>query len=186
MGLGSNAGNRPRLIDDAVERLHALGTGVVRSPLYETAPVGGPPQGDFLNAVAVFDTDVPAPDLLDALLAIEGDFGRVRGERWGPRIIDLDLLLYGDEVIDGVGITVPHPRMADRRFVIEPLLDVWPDATLPDGRPVAALRAGVADQQVAPFDESFSGRASWVAVAVVIAGATAIWWLFDWVTGLMR
>lgn len=191
IGLGSNLGDRAQLIDEAVGRIAALGTVVARSALYETAPVGGPEQGPFLNAVVLLDTDLAPRPLLDELLAAEKAMGRERTERWGPRLIDLDLLLYGDATIDEPGLTLPHPRLTERRFVLDPLLEVWPDASLPDGRGLAELRDAVAHQAVTrfstpdPTEVTFSPSHSWLVFLVVILGATAIWWLVDWLTSLL-
>jgi 2-amino-4-hydroxy-6-hydroxymethyldihydropteridine diphosphokinase len=121
---------------------------VATSSIYETAPVGGPDQGAYLNAVAVVETDLAPRRLLDVMLDVERRMGRVRRERWGPRTIDLDLLLHGDSAVDEPGLTVPHPRLTERRFALEPLLEVWPEATLPDGRPLADFLEAVADQDV--------------------------------------
>jgi 2-amino-4-hydroxy-6-hydroxymethyldihydropteridine diphosphokinase len=141
IGLGSNLGDRLANLSDAVGRLARTdGVTVTRvSRIYETAPVG-PPQSDYLNAVAEVRTSLPARVLLEALLAIEADLGRVRGERWGPRIIDLDLLTYGRDEIDEPGLTVPHPRMHERAFVLVPLLELEADPLLPGGRRIASLR----------------------------------------------
>jgi 2-amino-4-hydroxy-6-hydroxymethyldihydropteridine diphosphokinase len=148
VGLGSNVGDRRAHLSRAVAAMEWLGTRLDVSSLYESTPVGGPPQGDFLNAVAVVDTPRSAAGLLAGLLEIEREAGRVRRERWGPRILDLDLLLHGDERVDEPGLTVPHPRMQRRRFVLEPLAEVWPEATLPDGTDIVALLDQVRDQEV--------------------------------------
>jgi 2-amino-4-hydroxy-6-hydroxymethyldihydropteridine diphosphokinase len=93
--------------------------------------------------VCAVDTNVPPRELLDRMLAIERTLGRVRsGPRFGPRTIDLDLLLYGDEIVDEPGLIVPHPRLAERRFVLEPLVELDPELTLPDGRRVEDLLGG--------------------------------------------
>ena len=118
------------------------------SPLYETDPVGPVDQEPFYNAVAVLDTDLDAESLLAALLAIEKSLGRVRGQRWGPRTIDLDLILHGDSVVRTLEVSVPHPRYRERRFVLEPLVAAWPEGRDPDGTSVSELLAGVADQDV--------------------------------------
>jgi 2-amino-4-hydroxy-6-hydroxymethyldihydropteridine diphosphokinase len=181
IGLGSNLGDRAAHLDAARRGLADLGTVVAVSPIYETAPVGGPDQGPYLNAVVVLDTDLPARRLLEACLAIEGAAGRERRERWGPRTLDLDLLLYGSETIDEPGLVVPHPRMRERRFVLAPLLDVWPDAALPDGTQLAGLLAAVADQEVRRRDGPESRR---MAVAMfLVAGILAVllWLAWDWV-----
>lgn len=119
--------------------LAVVGAVVGRSSVYETAPVGGPVQGSFLNAVVVIDTARSPMALLRELLAIERIEGRERRERWGPRTLDLDILLYGREAVDVPGLTVPHPRIQERRFVVEPLLEAWPGATFPDGSPITLL-----------------------------------------------
>ena len=149
IGLGSNLGDRRAQLAGAVRRLGAAGTVVAVSSLYETAPIGGPAQGPFLNAVAVVETGLTPRALLDLCLAVEREAGRRRRVRWGPRSLDLDLLLYDRAVVDEPGLQVPHPRLAARRFVLEPLVEAWPEAALPDGTPVADLLAGVADQEVA-------------------------------------
>jgi 2-amino-4-hydroxy-6-hydroxymethyldihydropteridine diphosphokinase len=138
LGLGSNLGDRSENLRRAVELLAARdGVTVVRtSNVYESDPVG-PPQPDFLNAVAEIDTTLSARGLLDACLGVEAELGRVRQERWGPRIIDIDLLVFGDEHIDEPDLTVPHPRMHERPFVLVPLAELAPDLELRDGRTVA-------------------------------------------------
>lgn len=191
IGLGSNLGDRAQRIEEAAGRIAALGTVVARSSLYETAPVGGPEQGPFLNAVVLLDTDLTPRRLLDELLAAETAMGRDRTERWGPRLIDLDLLLYGDATISERGLTVPHPRLTERRFVLEPLLEVWPEASMPDGRGLAEMSGAVAHQDVTQVsmpdatEAAFSPSHSWLVFLVVILGATAIWWLVDWLTSLL-
>lgn len=143
MGLGANLGNRERAIRSAVELLGAEpGIEVVAvSRLRETDPVGYLDQPRFLNGAAALETDLGAGELLARLLAVERRLGRERTgeERFGPRTIDLDLLLYGQEEIDAPGLTVPHPRLAERRFALEPLHELEPHLTLPDGRGVADL-----------------------------------------------
>lgn len=130
-----------------MDALGAIGRVVAVSSLWETAPVGDIPQRDYLNAVVVMDTLLGPRPLLDACLAIERDAGRERRERWGPRTLDLDLLLYGDAVVDAPGLTIPHPRMAERRFVLAPLAEVLPDAVIPGHGPVGGLLAAVAGQE---------------------------------------
>jgi 2-amino-4-hydroxy-6-hydroxymethyldihydropteridine diphosphokinase len=148
-GLGSNLGDRRSFLAAAVRGLAAGGKVVAVSSLYETAPVGGPPQGPFLNAAAVIDTGLSAPAVLDLCRALEREAGRRRRVRWGPRTLDMDLLLCGREVVNRPGLQVPHPRLAERRFALEPLAEAWPDAALPDGTPVSSLLAAVAEQEVA-------------------------------------
>jgi 2-amino-4-hydroxy-6-hydroxymethyldihydropteridine diphosphokinase len=143
VGLGANLGDREATIRRAVERLAAEpGIEVVAvSTLRETDPVGYADQPRFLNGAAAVETELSARELLERLLAVERELGRVRGEgpRYGPRAIDLDLLLFGDEVVDEAGLAVPHPRLAERRFVLEPLHELAPALRLPDGRAVREL-----------------------------------------------
>ena len=101
------------------------------SRLRETEPVGVVDQPPFLNGAVAIETALAPRDLLDLLLEIERSLGRVRGERWGPRTIDLDLLVYGDEVVDEPGLRVPHPRLHERRFALEPLAELEPELDLP-------------------------------------------------------
>lgn len=108
------------------------------SSVYETDPVG-PPQPDFLNAVAEVSTTLDAGELYRTLKEIEQVIGRRPGERWGPRIIDLDLLLYGDEVVDDRDLTVPHPEVTKRAFVLVPLAEVSPNARLPSGELISSI-----------------------------------------------
>ncbi len=149
IGLGSNLGDRAAHLLAAVAALEErVGDAVGVSPVYETAPVGGPDQGAYLNAVVVCDTELTPRQVLDELLGIEREQGRERRERWGPRTLDLDLLVYGNEAIDEPGLTVPHPRLAERRFVLEPLVAAWPDATLPGGAAICELLPAVGSQEV--------------------------------------
>ena len=144
VGLGANVGNRRENLDRAVELLGAEpGVRVFAvSSVRETDPVGYEDQPRFLNAACAVDTELGPRDLLERLLAIERALGRDRtGPRFGPRTIDLDLLLYGSETIDEPGLTVPHPRLAERLFVLEPLHELAPVLVLPDGRAVRDLIA---------------------------------------------
>ncbi len=143
VGLGANLGDREETIRRAVELLGAEpGIEVVAvSTLRETEPVGYAEQPPFLNGAVAVETELGPRELLDRLLSVERELGRARGEgpRFGPRTIDLDLLLYGDRVVDEAGLTVPHPRLAERRFALEPLHELDPSLRLPDGRAVLEL-----------------------------------------------
>jgi 2-amino-4-hydroxy-6-hydroxymethyldihydropteridine diphosphokinase len=143
VALGSNLGDREANLELALLRLDELGL-VACSTFVETDPVGVTDQPRFLNAVAELRTDVPPRELLEGLLAIERELGRDRSQetRWGQRTLDLDLLLYGDETIDEPGLTVPHPRLAERRFVLEPLHELDPYLVLPDGSRIADFLRG--------------------------------------------
>jgi 2-amino-4-hydroxy-6-hydroxymethyldihydropteridine diphosphokinase len=144
VGLGANVGNRRENLDRAVE-LMAADPGIrvlAVSSVRETDPVGYEDQPRFLNAACAVETGLGPRELLERLLAIERALGRERtGPRFGPRTIDLDLLLYGNETLDEPGLTVPHPRLAERLFVLEPLLELAPDLVLPDGRAIRDLVA---------------------------------------------
>jgi 2-amino-4-hydroxy-6-hydroxymethyldihydropteridine diphosphokinase len=146
VGLGANLGDRERTLREAVDALAAEdGVDVVAlSTLRETEPVGVGEQPLFLNGAAELETTLSAHELLDRLLAVEQRFGRVRvpGEH-GPRTLDLDLLLYGDASIQEPGLTVPHPRLHERRFVLEPLAELAPGLVVPGRGDVESLLTGV-------------------------------------------
>jgi 2-amino-4-hydroxy-6-hydroxymethyldihydropteridine diphosphokinase len=140
VGLGSNLGDREALIRRAAELIGARRL----SSLLETEPWGYADQPMFLNAVAEVDTPLEPRALLDLLLDVERRLGRERvGPRWGPRTIDLDLLLYGDRLIAEPGLVVPHPGLATRRFVLEPLAELAPTLKIPGNGTVQALLAGL-------------------------------------------
>ena len=146
VGLGSNMGDRERMLWSAV---HMLAFSpevevVAVSSVRETDPVGLADQPRFLNAAVALDTELEPRALLELLMAVERELGRTRdGPRFGPRTIDLDLLLYGDEVVDEPGLTVPHPRLHERRFVLEPLAELNDELTVPEKGAVQALLARV-------------------------------------------
>jgi 2-amino-4-hydroxy-6-hydroxymethyldihydropteridine diphosphokinase len=143
IGIGSNLGDREANLRKAVELLSEEdGIHVVAvSEIRETEPVGPVEQGPFLNGAVRIDTDLGPRELLERLLAVEQRLGRVRRERWGPRTIDLDLLLYGDAAVDEPSLTVPHPRLHERRFALEPLSDLAPSLEIPGKGPISALLA---------------------------------------------
>ncbi len=146
VGLGANLGDREATIRSALERL-AREPGmelVAVSSLRETAPVDYLDQPRFLNGAVMLETELPPRELLERLLGIERELGRTRGgERFGPRTIDLDLLVYGDQALDEPGLEVPHPRLHRRRFALEPLVELDPELRLPDGRQVREILAGL-------------------------------------------
>ena len=143
VGLGANLGDRERTLRRALELLaeRVEVTGV--SSFRDTAPVGYADQPRFLNAAARVETELSARELLGVLLEVERELGRVRDRapRFGPRVIDLDLLLHGDETLDEPGLTVPHPRLHERRFALEPLAELDPDLRIPGRGSVSALLA---------------------------------------------
>lgn len=146
VALGSNQGDPQRQVREAVQALGRLPRTRVlqRSPLYQTPPWGLKEQPDFVNAVAELDTGLTPLELLRSLLSIERAAGRHReGPRWGPRVLDLDLLTYGDHVRDEPGLTLPHPRIAERAFVLLPLADLAPGLEIPGQGRVADLLAAI-------------------------------------------
>lgn len=150
IGLGSNQGNPERNILAAASALeHAPGIEPqALSSGYRTEPLG-PPQPDFLNAVMLIETELEPLELLAELLGIEAGLGRRRLQRFGPRVIDLDLLLMGDEVVDHPRLVLPHPRLGSRAFALTPLLEVWPDARYPrTGEPLAPILELLGEQVV--------------------------------------
>ena len=150
VALGSNLDDpeaRVRLAFDEVGALPSTRL-IARSALYRTAPVGYVDQPAFINACALVETSLGPRELLGALLAIERRHGRVRDVPNGPRTLDLDIVLYGDLVVHEHGLTLPHPRVHERAFVLAPLLDVWPDAIIPGRGTAAAFRDGIRDQAI--------------------------------------
>ena len=146
VGLGANLGDREAMLRAALEQLAAEpGVEVAAvSAFRDTAPVGLVDQPRFLNAVAAVETELPARELLERLLGVERRLGRTReGPRFGPRTIDLDLLLYGDAELAEPGLEVPHPRMHERLFVLEPLAELDPNLVVPGRGSLAELLAGL-------------------------------------------
>jgi 2-amino-4-hydroxy-6-hydroxymethyldihydropteridine diphosphokinase len=154
VGIGSNKGDPRAQVLGAFDALgtlpetHCAG----RSPLYRSAPVGAPGQADFVNAVAALDTALSAPQLLEALQAIESAHGRERPYVNAPRTLDLDLLLYGDTILDSPQLKLPHPRMHERAFVLRPLLDLDARAEVPDRGAARTLLQACAGQALARLD----------------------------------
>jgi 2-amino-4-hydroxy-6-hydroxymethyldihydropteridine diphosphokinase len=141
LGLGSNLGDTKVNLAKAVAQLSQTEgiTLVARSSDYQTPPWGPVPQDDFRNICVVVDTMLSPEDLLKQCLDIENELGRVREVRWGPRTIDIDVLIYGLRTVSQANLEIPHPRMGERAFVLIPLAEIWPDAPLGEGR--TALQA---------------------------------------------
>jgi 2-amino-4-hydroxy-6-hydroxymethyldihydropteridine diphosphokinase len=145
LAVGANLGDRLGTLQGCVEAIGGLpDTDVLAiSPVYETAPVGGPAQPDFLNAVLIAATGLGPYDLLEAVHQIEAAFGRVRAERFGPRTLDIDIISYAAQVSSDPVLTLPHPRAHERAFVLAPWHDIDADATVPGRGPVRDLLAGL-------------------------------------------
>ena len=145
VGLGANLGQREETLREAVRILdRAPDVDVIAvSELRETEPVGPIAQPPFLNGAVALETALSARELLELLLDVERSLGRIREERWGPRVVDLDLLLYGDDAVDEPGVEVPHPRLHERRFALEPLAELDPELELPGRGRVSDLLAAL-------------------------------------------
>ena len=145
LALGSNQGDRAAVLQGAVDALaDAPGLTVLAvSRVYETDPVGGPEQPDYLNAIVLAESELGPRELLDTAHTVESTFGRVRGARWGPRTLDVDVVAVGDLQVAEPDVVVPHPRAAERAFVLVPWLDVDPAAEVPGRGRVADLLGGL-------------------------------------------
>ena len=143
ISLGSNLENRKLNLEIAMSHIEQLLNNLVVSPFVQTKPVGGPPQDDFLNAVLIGECELSAESLLTKLLEIEDQMGRVRRIKWGPRIIDLDLIVYGDQVIDSEFLKLPHPLAQSRFFVLSPWLVIDPDGEIPGVGSIKTLLASI-------------------------------------------
>lgn len=141
IALGSNLHNPEKQVCDAAQAIQRLPSTefITQSSLYKTPPLGPHNQPDYINQVIAIKTALSADELLDALLTLEKTMGRVRDVRWGPRIIDCDIILFGDHVIQSDHLTVPHPEMKNRTFVLRPLAEIAPDLVLPSGETVQQL-----------------------------------------------
>lgn len=155
LSLGSNLGDRPGNLHVAIDLLSRVGNVVAVSSFYETEPVEVVSQPWFVNCAVALDTDKTPIELLRSALAIEKDMGRQRTEDKGPRSIDIDILLFGDNVVEGKGLKIPHPGLAFRRFVLEPLSEIAPHALHPVlNKTVSQMRAALpAGQDVRKFGE---------------------------------
>ena len=150
LGLGSNLGNREANLRAALQGLWRMGRVEAVSSLYETEPVGGPAQPPFYNAACRWETALEPWPLLHFLQGLEHELGRRPGEeRWAPRPIDLDVLLYGDRIVGEEGLTIPHPRLAERPFVLAPLAEIAADARHPvEGKTIAELLAAAGTEEI--------------------------------------
>ena len=148
IALGSNLGDRIDHLRGAVEQIRALGEIAAVSGVYETAPVGGPEQGPYLNSVLLLDTALEPDALLGGLATIEAAHGRERIELWGPRTLDLDIVASDGPDVRTIDLEIPHPGARERKFVLEPLTEIWPEAPVGAGDTAVVALGGVADQDV--------------------------------------
>jgi len=139
VALGANLENPADAIQMAIALLRESTDVKLISSLYETEPVGGPEQPNYINAVCILESDLPALDLLALLHGIEKSMGRIRIEKWGPRVIDLDLIQYGNILSSSEELEIPHPRAFERKFVLEPWYEIEPDAVLLTHGPISQL-----------------------------------------------
>ncbi|MCK6551249.1 2-amino-4-hydroxy-6-hydroxymethyldihydropteridine diphosphokinase [Myxococcota bacterium] len=147
LGLGANLGDPRAQLEDALRRLERPDLTIVRvAPFYRSRPVGPPGQPDYVNSAAEIETTLSPEALLDAAKGVEADLGRVTLMRWGPRVIDVDILIYGTVCVDTPRLVIPHRELANRRFVLAPLADLAPDLVVPGaGKSVRELLASLAD-----------------------------------------
>ena len=134
LSLGSNLGNSAEILSSAAEALNEVSEVIAFSSFYQTRPVGGPPQPDFINAVIIIETNLEPEELLLVAQAIEGAHGRERNEssvKWGPRFLDIDLIKCDEMLVNSPDLTIPHPRAHEREFVLRPWNEIDPAATLP-------------------------------------------------------
>ncbi|MCL5116288.1 MAG: 2-amino-4-hydroxy-6-hydroxymethyldihydropteridine diphosphokinase [Firmicutes bacterium] len=158
VGLGSNLGDRAGIIRAATEQVASLGSRAIVSSLYATAPIG-PPQPFYVNAVVRMSTIWTPAELLRLLQRIETRFGRCRRERWGPRTLDCDLLVYGRWTMNTPALTLPHPRLRERRFVLEPMAEIDAGLRLPGGTWVLEALAQTLEQEVKPLADAVGTHA---------------------------
>ena len=161
IALGSNEGDRVRILLDAVASLDRLGTITAMAALYETEPIGGPDQSKYLNSVVVLETSDEPQQVLEKLHEIESEAGRRRTVPWGPRTLDLDIVTSDGLAVATETLQIPHPRASVRRFVLEPLAEVWPEADVGEGLSASEALEGVKDQEVEIFAQKWADPGMW-------------------------
>jgi 2-amino-4-hydroxy-6-hydroxymethyldihydropteridine diphosphokinase len=174
LALGSNLGDRGEILQGGVDAIAGIDgvRAVAVSPVYETVPVGGPPQPDYLNAVLLVATSLPSRELLDRLHEVEAAFDRVRAVRWGPRTLDIDIITVAGEHSADPDLTLPHPRAHERAFVLAPWHDADPDAVLPGYGRVADLLAMTGEPMTGKHSVDQSGiRPSGMPLVIQEAGS---------------
>ncbi len=186
IGLGSNIGDRRNHLTQALEGISDLGTIITGSPIYETAPIGVTDQDPFENAVVALETDLAPTDLLERLLDIEQRQGRVRTAKWGPRTLDLDILSYDGQTVDLPGLTIPHPRIRERNFVLSPLVYVAPrlgDAHGPYAEALTDVRHQAIRRLTGPVDVTGPRWMAGLTEALAFQGGDGsytVWMHDDW------
>ncbi len=167
LGLGSNLGNSITQLKSALSELNALESTQItaRSRLYCSKPWGKPDQPDFVNMVAQAETTLTPESLLHECKRIEREAGRTAGERWGPRVLDIDILLYEGVIRGTPELAIPHPRMWERRFVLQPLADLWPNLTAPQGTGIGELLKR----------DNISSQGVWLCGEVEGSDENAVW-----------
>lgn len=148
VALGSNVGERLTILLHAVASIENIGSIIAVGGLYETEPVGGPDQPAYLNSVVVLESSAAPEQVLSQLQEIESEAGRKRSVPWGPRTLDLDIVASDGQIVATESLQIPHPRAAVRRFVLDPLVDVWPDADVGEGQSASTALEAVQDQGV--------------------------------------
>jgi 2-amino-4-hydroxy-6-hydroxymethyldihydropteridine diphosphokinase len=150
LSIGSNLGERFDHLQTVVHKItqNEKISNVFTSSIYETKPVGGPEQGNFLNAVLVIETELSALELLQFAQQLEDEAGRIRDIRWGPRTLDVDILVFGDEISNDEVLTLPHPRISERAFVIVPWLEIEPNAVIPGSAALSELEKSISKSDV--------------------------------------
>ncbi|MCB8979690.1 MAG: 2-amino-4-hydroxy-6-hydroxymethyldihydropteridine diphosphokinase [Ardenticatenaceae bacterium] len=157
LGLGTNLGDRVANLQAAVAGLSARMMITAVSPIYQTPPWGVTDQPDFLNLCLKAQTDLPPVELLAFVKNLEVELGRQPAKRWGPRFIDIDILFYAKQLVETENMTIPHPRLTERAFVLRPLADIAPDFVHPVlGETIAALSARVVDDGIRPYPETIA------------------------------
>ena len=161
IALGSNVGDRLKILLDAIASIDRMGTINAVAALYETEPIGGPDQDLYLNSIVVLETADEPQQVLEKLQEIEDEAGRRRTTPWGPRTLDLDIITSDDMAVETETLQIPHPRASVRRFVLQPLVEVWPEADVGKGQSASQALEQVQDQTVEVFAQKWADPGMW-------------------------